>query len=68
MKVLTSMRWVGGACMMMNREAVDKVGLLDEQYFLFSEETDWFYRLRRLGGKTYFIPEAPIIHHRQQSV
>jgi len=57
-----------GACIMITRRASNKVGLLDEQYFLFSEETDWFYRLKQVGGKTYFIPEARIIHHRQQSV
>jgi GT2 family glycosyltransferase len=57
-----------GTCMMMTRTALDKVGLLDEQYFLFAEETDWFYRLKLLGGKTYFIPEARIVHHFARSV
>lgn len=61
-------RMVTGACMMMTREAVDKVGLFDEQYFLYAEEVDWFYRLEQLGGKTYFIPEARILHHIAQSV
>ena len=60
--------WVTGACMMMTREAVDKVGFLDEQCFLYSEEADWFYRLKQLGGKTYFIPEAQIIHHLGQAM
>lgn len=60
--------WVVGACMMMTREAVDKVGLLDEQYFFYAEETDWFYRLKQLGGKTYFVPEVRIIHYGAQSM
>ena len=60
--------WVTGACMMMTRGALNKVGLLDDQYFLFSEEVDWFYRLKQLGGKTYLIPEDRIIHYGQQSV
>ncbi|MBA7644964.1 hypothetical protein ES703_52715 [subsurface metagenome] len=57
-----------GACMMMTREAVDKVGLLDEQYFFYLEEADWFYRLKQLGGKAYFIPEVQIIHYGAQSI
>lgn len=57
-----------GACMMMTREAVDKVGLLDEQYFFYSEEADWFYRLKQLGGEAYFIPEVQIIHYGAQSI
>ena len=59
---------VSGACMMITREAVDKVGLLDEQYFFFWEEVDWFYRLQQLGGVVYFIPEAQVIHHYAQSI
>lgn len=55
--------WATGACIMITRRALNKVGLLDEQYFLFSEETDWFYRLKQVGGKTYFIPQARIIHY-----
>ena len=59
---------VSGACMMIAREVVDKVGLLDEQYFFFMEEVDWFFRLQQLGGVVYFIPEAQIIHHYAQSI
>jgi len=60
--------WVSGACAMARRETVDKVGLLDEQYFLYMEDVDWFCRLWQLGGKTYFIPEAQVIHHVAQSM
>ena len=38
-----------GACMMVRRGAIDQVGLLDEDYFLFLEETDWCYRMKRAG-------------------
>jgi len=58
----------GGACVMKKRGTVDKVGLLDERYSLFEEDIDWFYRLKQTGGKTYFIPEARIIHYGAQSV
>ena len=48
-----SVEVVMGACMLLRREAVDQVGECDEDYFLFSEETDWCFRFRkaRLGGR-----------------
>ncbi|HUU64026.1 MAG TPA: glycosyltransferase family 2 protein [Dehalococcoidia bacterium] len=58
---------LSGACIMMTRQAVDKVGLLDERYFIYAEEVDWFYRLKQLGGKAYFVPNARITHHHGQS-
>ena len=47
-----------GACMMVRREALDQVGLLDEDYFLFLEETDWCYRMKRAGWKIYHVPRG----------
>ena len=38
-----------GACMLVRRSAIDQVGLLDEDFFLFSEETDWCFRFRQRG-------------------
>ena len=54
--------------MMITRKAVETVGLLDEQYFFYAEEVDWFYRLQKVGGQVYFIPGAQIIHHYAQSI
>lgn len=54
--------WVMGACMLVRREAVDQVGPLDEEYFLFSEETDWEYRFRQAGWKVRFYPDAEVVH------
>ena len=51
-----------GACMLVRRNAVDDVGLLDENFFLFSEEVDWCYRFRRAGWKVVFFPGAEAIH------
>ena len=56
-----------GACMMVRREAVDQVGLLDEEYFLFLEETDWCYRMRKRGWKIYHIPQAEVYHFQGKS-
>jgi len=56
-----------GACMMVRRAALEQVGLLDEDYFLFLEETDWCYRMKRAGWKIYHVPEAEIYHFQGKS-
>lgn len=51
-----------GAFMMIRRAVIDQVGLLDESYFMYSEETDFCLRARRKGYRTYFFPNADVIH------
>ncbi len=54
--------WVGGACLLARRAAIDEVGLLDESYFMYSEETDWCFRMTQQGWKVYYLPEVEVIH------
>jgi GT2 family glycosyltransferase len=56
-----------GACMVVRREAMKQVGLLDEDYFLFLEETDWCYRMKRAGWKIYHVPQAEVYHFQGKS-
>jgi GT2 family glycosyltransferase len=51
-----------GACMLVRRAAVDAVGPLDEDFFLFSEETDWHFRFRAAGWQVLFFPGAEVVH------
>ncbi|MFH1020123.1 MAG: glycosyltransferase family 2 protein [Pseudomonadota bacterium] len=51
-----------GACLMVRKAAMDAVGLLDERYFFFMEETDWAFAMHRAGWKSCFVPEARIYH------
>jgi hypothetical protein len=51
-----------GACLLVRRRALDEVGPFDEEFFLFSEETDWCYRARRQGWETVFTPSAECVH------
>ena len=51
-----------GACLLVRREAADTVGLFDEDFFMFSEETDWCYRFRQAGWHVLFTPEAEFVH------
>lgn len=57
-----------GACLMVRKAAMDAVGLLDERYFFFMEETDWAFAMHRVGWKSCFVPEARIYHLQGQSV
>jgi N-acetylglucosaminyl-diphospho-decaprenol L-rhamnosyltransferase len=52
-----------GACIMLRREVLDQVGLLDEAYFMFTEEVDLCYRLAQKGWQLWWVPEANIIHY-----
>jgi N-acetylglucosaminyl-diphospho-decaprenol L-rhamnosyltransferase len=54
--------FVMGACMLARRSAIDAVGFLDEDFFLFSEETDWAYRFREAGWQVWFTPDAEFVH------
>jgi GT2 family glycosyltransferase/tRNA A-37 threonylcarbamoyl transferase component Bud32 len=51
-----------GACMMVRRELIDRIGPLDEAYFLFLEETDWCLRARSAGSKVVFVPSSKVVH------
>jgi hypothetical protein len=54
--------WVTGAVLMARRAAIEAVGLLDERYFLYWEDLDWCYRMRRAGWSVCQVPEARAIH------
>ncbi|MBI3922422.1 MAG: glycosyltransferase family 2 protein, partial [Armatimonadetes bacterium] len=54
--------WLSGACLMVRREVLDQVGLLDEDFFMYCEDTDWCYRMERRGWKKYYLPAAEVIH------
>jgi N-acetylglucosaminyl-diphospho-decaprenol L-rhamnosyltransferase len=54
--------WVGGACLLVRPAAINEVGLLDESFLMYSEETDWCFRMKRQGWKVYYLTSAEIIH------
>ena len=58
---------LNGSCITVRAETANQVGLLDEDYFLIFEETDWCYRIRKAGWKIYYFPNASIIHYWGQS-
>jgi N-acetylglucosaminyl-diphospho-decaprenol L-rhamnosyltransferase len=52
-----------GAALMVRREAIQQVGLLDEGFFMYCEEIDWCLRLKAAGWSIWCVPEAEIVHH-----
>ena len=54
--------WVSGSCMLLRREALDRVGLMDEGYFFAVEDVDLCTRLRQAGWDVLFTPELEVLH------
>lgn len=59
--------WLVGACLAVRREAIETAGLLDERFFLYSEEVEWCWRIRRAGWRVVYLPEATVYHHESAS-
>ncbi len=58
---------ISGSFMMMNREAYEKVGGFDEQFFMYGEDLDLCYRIQKNGYKVYYYPGTQIIHYKGES-
>lgn len=58
---------LSGAFMLLRKNALDKVGLLDEDFFMYGEDIDLSYRIQKGGYKNYYYPNAPIIHFKGES-
>ncbi|HQK98411.1 MAG TPA: glycosyltransferase family 2 protein [Bacteroidia bacterium] len=58
---------LSGAFMLMRKTALDKVGLLDEDYFMYGEDIDLSYRITKGGYKNYYFADTKIIHYKGES-
>jgi GT2 family glycosyltransferase len=60
--------WVFGACMIIRKKAIDEVGMLNENLFLYFGDTDWARRFWQAGWQVYYVADAKVIHlHRRES-
>lgn len=59
--------WVSGACLLARRLDAEAAGLLDERFFLYTEDVDFCHAVRRLGRKVLFTPSAEVTHLRGRS-
>lgn len=62
----TPIEIISGAYMFMRRKALDKAGLLDEDFFMYGEDIDLSYRILKSGYKNYFVPSY-ILHYKGES-
>ncbi len=58
--------WAMGCALLVRREALDRIGLFDEGFFIYSEETDLCRRLAEAGYETHFLPQVTVFHHVSQ--
>ena len=56
-----------GAFMLVRRETVDEVGMLDEDFFMYGEDIDWCYRIQQAGWVNYYYPKTHIVHYKRAS-
>ena len=54
--------WVMGACMLVRAKAIANAGMMDEDYFFYSEETDWCYRIKKTGWKVIYLAATELYH------
>jgi GT2 family glycosyltransferase len=59
---------VSGACMMVPHRVMDQVGMLSEDFFMFYEEIEWCWRIRKAGYRVMYLPQARVVHHWMGSV
>ncbi len=60
---LTKVDVISGACMLLRREVFEQVGMFSEDYFMYAEDIDLNYKVKRAGFTNYYVGEASIIHH-----
>jgi len=58
---------LSGAFMLLRKETLDKIGLLDETFFMYGEDIDLSYRITQAGYKNYYFAESSIIHYKGES-
>lgn len=51
-----------GACLLTRKDVINNIGLLDEDYFLFLEETDWCLKMKKNGYKIFLLPQVEVFH------
>lgn len=55
--------WVQGSCMLLRQEIIAKIGMFDERFFMYLEDTDWCRRHWNVGYKVVYYPEVQLVHY-----
>jgi N-acetylglucosaminyl-diphospho-decaprenol L-rhamnosyltransferase len=54
--------WISGACMLLRRRALERVGLFDTAFFMYYEDVDLCFRFRTSGWQIWYLPDAQVVH------
>ena len=54
--------WITGCCFLVRSKIVQQIGLLDDKFFIYYEDSDWSFKIRRLGYRLRYVPQAKIYH------
>lgn len=60
---VTEVDALSGSCMMVRNSVIKKIGLLDEDIFMFGEDIDWCWRVKQAGWKVFYVPDAIVYHY-----
>lgn len=64
---ITKVDWVSGCCLMLRKSAIEELGLLSEDFFMYCEEVEWCFRAYRRRYEIWYLPTAHVIHKNQAS-
>jgi len=67
-EAIKEIKFMTGCCLLIKREVIEKIGLMDEDFFLYYEDTEWSLRARKFGYKIIYAPAAHIWHKISRSV
>jgi len=56
---------ISGAFFMVRKEVIEKIGMLDEAYFMYAEDIDWAYRIKQAGWQIWFVPDVTVLHKKK---
>ncbi|NTW22057.1 glycosyltransferase family 2 protein [Candidatus Falkowbacteria bacterium] len=59
--------WIMGSCLLIRRKVLDQVGLFDERFFMYFEDTDLCRRINLAGFKVVYLPSARVVHHHSRA-
>jgi GT2 family glycosyltransferase len=60
---MSEVDWVSGSCLLAKREMFEKIGLLDERFYMYVEDVDLCYRAKKSGFSVFYFPQVVVIHH-----
>jgi len=64
---IASVDAVSGSFIFFRREILDSVGYFDESFFMYGEDLDWCYRIKKAGWQIYYVPKTQIIHYKGET-